>query len=151
MCRLIERTSGRRPWDYVAPWCEMSLSPPSCCQSTVSGMTTAKASTTSCLSIHGFGDTWTKIDYSQVASSWMKPLVRGHEIAVVEIGANWYLDDLPPIMFIEKSPKGHGFVNPRHIEEMWHDQFNCVHRFAPTSAAALRSCSCSNVSLSGLP
>ena len=43
-------------------------------------------------------------------------------------GANWYLDDLPPMMFIKNSPNSHGFVSPRHIEEMWRDQFDWVYR-----------------------
>src|SRR5438309_1693743 len=45
-----------------------------------------------------------------------------------EIGAHWYLDDLPPMMFIKKSPNSHGFVNPRHLEEMWRDEFDWVYR-----------------------
>ena len=43
----------------------------------------------------------------------MKPLVRGEETDLIEIPANWYLDDLPPMMFIKASPNSHGFVNPR--------------------------------------
>ena len=42
--------------------------------------------------------------------------------------ASWYLDDLPPMMFIKGSPNSHGFVNPRHIEEIWRDQFDWVYR-----------------------
>ena len=36
-------------------------------------------------------DTWTKISYGEtaVASTWMKPLVRGRETGLVEIPANW--------------------------------------------------------------
>ena len=61
------------------------------------------------------GDSWTPIDYSApTAHDWMKPLVRGQETDLVEIPANWYLDDLPPMMFIKASPNSHGFVNPRH-------------------------------------
>ena len=58
----------------------------------------------------------------------MHPLRRGKEVDLVEIGANWYLDDLPPMMFIKKSPNSHGFVNPRHLEEMWRDEFDWVYR-----------------------
>jgi peptidoglycan/xylan/chitin deacetylase (PgdA/CDA1 family) len=57
----------------------------------------------------------------------MKPLVRGEETDLIEIPANWYLDDLPPMMFIKKSPNSHGFVNPRDIEQMWQDQFDWVY------------------------
>ena len=58
----------------------------------------------------------------------MKPLEHGKEIDLVEIGANWYVDDLPPMMFMKKAPNSHGFVNPRASEEMWRDQFDWVYR-----------------------
>jgi hypothetical protein len=74
------------------------------------------------------GDTWTKIDYARSAADWMKPLVRGRETDLIEIPANWYLDDLPPMMFIKASPNSHGFVNPRDIEQLWRDQFDWVYR-----------------------
>jgi peptidoglycan/xylan/chitin deacetylase (PgdA/CDA1 family) len=125
---LIEKVTGKPPRGYVAPWWEMSNV------------------TAQLLLKYGFrydhsqsyndflpfyarvGDRWTKIDFSKEASGWMKPLVRGREIDLVEIGANWYLDDLPPMMFIKKAPNSHGFVNPRHLEEMWRDQFDWVYR-----------------------
>jgi peptidoglycan/xylan/chitin deacetylase (PgdA/CDA1 family) len=74
------------------------------------------------------GDSWTKIDYERAADEWMRPLVRGEETDLIEIPANWYLDDLPPMMFIKASPNSHGFVNPRDIEQMWRDQFDWVYR-----------------------
>ena len=74
------------------------------------------------------GDTWTKIDYSKHPSAWMKPLVRGKETGLIEIPASWYLDDLPPMMFIKAAPNSHGFVNPRDIEQIWRDQFDWVYR-----------------------
>lgn len=61
------------------------------------------------------GDTWTKIDHGKKADHWMKALVRGQETGLVEILANWYIDDLPPMMFM-KVPNSHGFVNARDIE-----------------------------------
>jgi peptidoglycan/xylan/chitin deacetylase (PgdA/CDA1 family) len=74
------------------------------------------------------GDSWTKIDYSKHPSAWMKPLQRGRETDLVDIPASWYLDDLPPMMFIKAAPNSHGFVNPRDIEELWRDQFDWVYR-----------------------
>jgi peptidoglycan/xylan/chitin deacetylase (PgdA/CDA1 family) len=65
------------------------------------------------------GDTWTKIDYEKKAEHWMKPLVKGQETGMVEIPANWYLDDLPPMMFMKKVPNSHGFVNARDVEDIW--------------------------------
>lgn len=65
------------------------------------------------------GDSWTKIDYTQDAHTWMKPLERGEETGLVEIPGNWYIDDLPPMMFIKNSANSHGWVNPRDIEDIW--------------------------------
>ena len=57
----------------------------------------------------------------------MKPYVSGEETDLIEIPASWYLDDLPPMMFIKAAPNSHGFVNPRDIEQMWRDQFDWVY------------------------
>lgn len=125
---LIEKFSGKKPRGYVAPWWEMSNS------------------TAALLLKYGFrydhsqgyrdfqpfyarvGDSWTVIDYSKSAEEWMRPMVHGKEIDLVEIGANWCVDDLPPMLFMKKVPNSHGFVNPRDIEQMWRDQFDWVYR-----------------------
>lgn len=125
---LIEALSGQKPRGYVAPWWEMS------------------ENTAALLQKYGFsydhsqgyrdfqpfyarvGDSWNTIDYTRPASSWMKPMMHGTEIDLVDIGANWYVDDLPPMMFIKASPNSHGFVNPRDIEDMWRQQFDWVYR-----------------------
>lgn len=125
---LVTRVSGRRPTGYVAPWWEFSR---------VSNELLLERGIKYDHSLMHrdfepyyvrVGDSWTPIDYSQPAGSWMKPLQRGQETDLVEIPANWYLDDLPPMMFIKTSPNSHGFVNPRHLEEMWRDQFDWVYR-----------------------
>lgn len=125
---LITHVWGKPPSGYVAPWWEFSH-------------TTAEL-----LIKHGIkydnslmhkdfecyfvriGDRWTKIDFSKPADTWMKKIERGIETSLVEIPASWYLDDLPPMMFIKKSPNSHGFVNPRDIETLWRDQFDWVYR-----------------------
>jgi peptidoglycan/xylan/chitin deacetylase (PgdA/CDA1 family) len=65
------------------------------------------------------GDSWTKIDYSKKAKDWMKPLVKGQDTGLVEIPGNWYIDDLPPMMFIKGNANSHGWVNPRDVEDIW--------------------------------
>lgn len=125
---LVHKLAGRNPRGFVAPWWEMS------------------SVTAELLLKYGFrydhsqghndfqpyyariGESWTKIDYSKSAAQWMKPLKRGKAVDLVEISANWYLDDLPPMMFIKASPNSHGFVNPRDIEQLWRDQFDWVYR-----------------------
>lgn len=74
------------------------------------------------------GDEWTKIDYSQEPKTWMKPLVPGTETGMVEIPANWYLDDLPPMMFMKKVPNSHGWVDTRSVEALWRDHFDYFYR-----------------------
>ena len=125
---LITRLTGRPPTGYVAPWWEFS-------PVTNELLIKKGIKYDHSLMHHDFhpyyvrvGDSWTRIDYSQHPDAWMKPLRRGLETELVEIPASWYLDDLPPMMFIKKSPNSHGFVNPRDIEQMWRDQFDWVYR-----------------------
>jgi len=124
---LITELSGKRPTGYVAPWWEFS--------NVTNELLLKKGIKYDHSLMHKdfepyrvrVGDTWTKIDYAGKPEDWMKPLVRGEETDLIEIPANWYLDDLPPMMFIKKSPNSHGFVNPRDIEQMWKDQFDWVY------------------------
>lgn len=125
---LIVKISGKRPVGYIAPWWEFS-------NVTAELLIKNNIQYDQSLMHNDFqpwyvrvGDTWTKIDYSANAQDWMKPLVRGKETDLVEIPANWYLDDLPPMMFVKKTPNSYGFANPRDIEEMWRDQFDWVYR-----------------------
>lgn len=75
------------------------------------------------------GDEWTKIDYGKKAAEWMKPFVKGKETGLVEIPANWYLDDLPPMMFMKKVPNSHGWVNARDVEDLWRVSYRWVQTF----------------------
>lgn len=124
---LVRKLTGVKPEGYTAPWWDPS------------------ASTMGLLLKHGFtydhslmhrdfepyfvreGDTWSKIDYSQPADSWMKPLVRGDDTSIVEIPGSWYLDDLPPMMFIPGAPNSQGWVNPWDIRKQWEEQFEWVY------------------------
>ena len=125
---LITKVCGKRPTGYVAPWWEFS-------NVTNELLLKRGIKYDHSLMHHDFqpyyvrvGDSWTKIDYANDPDTWMKPLKRGKETDLIEIPASWHLDDLPPMLFIKKSPNSHGFVNPRHLEEMWRDQFDWVYR-----------------------
>lgn len=74
------------------------------------------------------GDKWIPIDYEKQPEHWMKPLEGGQTTGLCEIPASWYLDDLPPMMFIKKAPNSHGWVNPRDVEDLWMDQWNYFYR-----------------------
>jgi peptidoglycan/xylan/chitin deacetylase (PgdA/CDA1 family) len=125
---LIEKLTGHAPTGYVAPWWEFSP--------VTNELLLERGIKYDHSLMHNdftpyyvrVGDSWTKIDYARPAEEWMKPLVRGEETGLVEIPANWYLDDLPPMMFIKASANSHGFVSPRELELSWRDQFDWVYR-----------------------
>lgn len=125
---LVNQITGENPRGYVAPWWEMS-------EHTAQLLIDNGFRYDNSQSYNDFtpfyarvGDSWTKIDYSKPAADWMKPVVRGHEVDLVEIAANWYVDDLPPMMFIKANPNSHGFVAPQVIEQLWKDQFDWIYR-----------------------
>ena len=104
---------GKSPRGYVAPWWEFGPK--------TNELLLAKGIKYDHSLMHNdfhpyyvrVGDSWTKIDYSKQPRHWMKPLERGRETDLVEIPASWYLDDLPPMMFIKAAPNRHGFVSRR--------------------------------------
>jgi peptidoglycan/xylan/chitin deacetylase (PgdA/CDA1 family) len=126
---LIAGLSGKAPTGYVAPWWEFS-------PNTIDLLTEYGFTYDHSLMHHDFlpyfvrkDDSWTPIDYTKDPSEWMKPLQRGASTTeLIEIPANWYLDDLPPMMFIKKAPNSHGFVSPQDVERLWRDQFDWVYR-----------------------
>ncbi len=125
---IAEKFTGKKPVGYCAPWWEMS-------SYTAQLLLDNGFSYDNSQSYHDFmpfyarvGDKWTVIDYDKPAEEWMKPLEHGKEVDIVEIAANWYVDDLPPMMFIKNSPNSHGFVDPRVIERLWTDQFDWMYR-----------------------
>ncbi|MBA2794756.1 MAG: polysaccharide deacetylase [Thermoleophilaceae bacterium] len=125
---LCEKLSGQRPDGYVAPWWEFSnITNELLLENGIKYDHSLMHD-----DVHPYyvrvGDSWTKIDYSKSAGEWMKPLERGKETDLIEIPANWYLDDLPPMMFIKTAPNSHGFVSPRHLLQDWQDTFDYVYR-----------------------
>ncbi len=126
---LIEKFWGRRPVGYVAPWWEVS-------ETSVKLLLEKGIKYDNSL-MHDdhtpyfvrIGDSYTKIDYAKPAETWMKPFVKGAVTTpLIELPASWYLDDLPPMLFIKANANSHGFVNPRDIESLWKDQFDWVYR-----------------------
>ena len=125
---LVEDVAGRRPAGYVAPWWELSAH-------SVELLLDAGVKYDNSL-MHDdhtpyyapVGERWTKIDFDQPADAWMKPYQPGTPSQLIELPASWYLDDLPPMMFIKANPNSHGFVSPRDIEQLWKDQFDWVYR-----------------------
>src|SRR5699024_12148977 len=44
------------------------------------------------------------------------------------MSANWYVDELPPMMFIKANANSHGVGSPQVVEQLWKDQFDWVYR-----------------------
>ncbi len=125
---VLTRFAGRKPVGYVAPWWEVSTN-------SVEILIDRGVKYDHSLMHRDFtpyylrvGDSWTPIDYGKPAAEWMKPFERGTETGLIEIPASWWLDDLPPMMFIKKFPNSHGYVNARDIGEQWRDTFDWVYR-----------------------
>jgi peptidoglycan/xylan/chitin deacetylase (PgdA/CDA1 family) len=97
---LISSRTGTRPTGYVAPWWEFST--------VTNELLVERGIKYDHSLMHRdfepyyvrVGDSWTPIDYDKPAAEWMKPFVRGEETDLVEIPASWYLDDLPPMLYI---------------------------------------------------
>ncbi|KAI9662542.1 MAG: hypothetical protein M1821_008709 [Bathelium mastoideum] len=74
------------------------------------------------------GNSWTETDYQQDAKAWMQPMTAFRPSKVVEIPANWHLDDWPPLQPNMGVPGSHGFVDPHVIEKLWLEQFDFAYR-----------------------
>lgn len=125
---LIQQLTGRRPVGYIAPWWEVSAN-------SMDILIKNGIKYDHSLMHHDcipyyvrVGDQWTPIDYSKPAETWMKPFSKGRDTDLVEIPASWYLDDLPPMLFIKKFPNSHGYVHPSQMEALWRDTFDWIYR-----------------------
>lgn len=65
-------------------------------------------------------------DISKPANQWMKPMGRLVPSSIVEVPANWHLDDWPPFQLVEGP--SHGYVDPDTIERLWKAQFDFFYR-----------------------
>lgn len=124
---IIVKATGSAPRGYVAPWWESSPHTMELLVKFGFSYDHSQSYQDFTVAFARSGDTWTNIDYTRPAKSWMTPLVRGPKLDLVEIPANWYLDDLPPMMFIKGAANSHGFVAPADIEMLWREQFDWVY------------------------
>ncbi|KIW23756.1 uncharacterized protein PV07_11932 [Cladophialophora immunda] len=61
-------------------------------------------------------------------ADWMVGMSALQPSSVVEIPANWHLDDWPPFQLNLKQASTHGFVDPSVVERLWKDQFDFYYR-----------------------
>ncbi|THY67821.1 glucose 1-dehydrogenase [Aureobasidium pullulans] len=67
---------------------------------------------------------WVETDVKKEASSWMKPMTKIKLSGIVEIPANWHLDDWPPLQPMPGRAGTHGFISTHELEKLWLEQFD---------------------------
>lgn len=67
--------------------------------------------------------TYVSTDVSKPAESWMRPMSAVKASNVVEIPANWHLDDWPPLQPSPGRPGTQGYVDVESLERSWREQF----------------------------
>lgn len=73
-------------------------------------------------------ETWKETNVALSASEWMTPMTKITPSKVIEVPANWHLDDWPPFVLSLKQASTHGYVDPHVIEKMWREQFDFFYR-----------------------
>lgn len=73
-------------------------------------------------------ETYAETNVANEASTWMTPMSTLTPSSVVEVPANWHLDDWPPFQLSLKQASTHGYVDPHVIEGMWKEQFDYFYR-----------------------
>ena len=71
--------------------------------------------------------TWTETNLSHPAGTWMSPMTALKPSSIVEVPANWHLDDWPPMQH-QRATSSSGFINPHDVEQLWKEQFEFFYR-----------------------
>jgi peptidoglycan/xylan/chitin deacetylase (PgdA/CDA1 family) len=125
---LLTNLAGKKPMGYVAPWWELSkVTAQLLLQYDIMYDHSLMHNDFHCYYVR-LNDIWYPIDYSKDPDEWMKPFEYGQTTNLIEIPANWYLDDLPPMMFIKKAPNSFGWIPPDTVFNLWKDQFDFLYR-----------------------
>ncbi|KAF1961992.1 glucose 1-dehydrogenase [Byssothecium circinans] len=79
--------------------------------------------------------TLVETDVGKPAEHWMTPMSTLKASSVVEIPANWHLDDWPPFQLSLSQPSTHGYVDTHVIERLWKEQFEYLYRECPDNGS----------------
>ena len=71
-----------------------------------------------------YSPSWTEMDLTKKAEEWMKPMAEIRPSSIVELPANWHLDDWPPMNVGATS----GFTEPEAVFRLWKAQFDFYYR-----------------------
>ncbi|KAI1857560.1 uncharacterized protein JN550_013193 [Neoarthrinium moseri] len=70
---------------------------------------------------------WVETNHAHDAASWMRPMSKLKPSKIVEIPANWHLDDWPPFQPVLGKPS-HGYVDTDVVFRLWKQQFDFAYR-----------------------
>ncbi|KAI1374163.1 glucose 1-dehydrogenase [Hypoxylon crocopeplum] len=70
---------------------------------------------------------WIETNHQLDPTSWMRPMSKIQPSKVVEVPANWHLDDWPPFQPVLGKPS-HGYIDTEVIFNLWKQQFDFAYR-----------------------
>ncbi|KAK4505204.1 hypothetical protein PRZ48_003167 [Zasmidium cellare] len=73
-------------------------------------------------------ESWVETNLKKSAKAWMYPMGKIRPSKVVEIPANWHLDDWPPMQPIPDKAWAQGYVDTHVVERLWREQFDFAYR-----------------------
>lgn len=127
--KLVEKATGKRPRGYRAPLYQLK-------ERTIALLQENGFLWDSSLSHHETTPYFLPQDLPSVpaidfspsakASDWMKPAPNFESLpksSLVEIPANWYMEDATPLQFYPHTVNSQGYVDARVMERMWKDRF----------------------------
>lgn len=126
---LIVELTGKKPVGYRAPWWEFSK----VTNEILDKYGIKYDSSLMAQEFHPYyvtkGDNWYPIRYDQDPETWMKPMEFGGETGLLELPVSWYLDDLPPQMFMKIQGNASGWTSPDVIFRLWKDEFDYLYEY----------------------
>ncbi|KAG9677234.1 glucose 1-dehydrogenase, partial [Aureobasidium melanogenum] len=103
---VITNFTGKKPQGYTAPaWATSKELIP-------------------LLEEHDASHEWIETDNKKEAETWMKPMTKIRPSKIVEIPANWHVDDWPPLQPMPGRAGTNGFVSTHEVERLWLEQFD---------------------------
>ena len=73
-------------------------------------------------------ESWKETDYKTLsANDWMSPMSTLKPSSIIEVPANWHVDDWPAFQPL-RGQGSSGFVDPHQIERFWQEQFEFCYR-----------------------
>ena len=131
---LAESLTGKRPVGFRAPLYRISRDTVVLLERKGFLYDSSLSEHDSTLHMLDYGFSISPVDYSYPPSTWMKRSSPPRKTDVVEIPANWYMEDMTPLQFLPNSVNSHGFVSTIVMQRMWKDRFSWLWNYGPNGS-----------------